>query len=290
MPAHRQFRAFGAIALAIWMLVSPGLAPLGFAQTEPLAPEQLATDPPGRVGRLARITGTVSFRTSDQTDWQPAALNYPVSSGQAYWTEPGAKAEIEIAGTRLVLDQGSELDIETLDDHALTAGLVQGNLALPLRRMKAGDTVTLRTLRGAVTIAQDDSYIVQTGDTTRPGTVTVIDGQAQVFGPGISLAVGPHQTATITGLETLQGSLGTQAIHPFIAAYAAPPRPMPIGALAPPEQIQEMTGGAVLVENRQLVDRAGLRPGLVSTGGHKLGALSTRPLGVCAALGLDLGR
>jgi hypothetical protein len=228
------------VALAAWMLVSPGMA---VAQSEPPA-----VDPPGRVGRLARITGTVSFRTNDQTDWQPAALNYPVTSGQAYWTEPGARADIEIAGTRLVLDQGSELDIETLDDHRLAASLVQGDLALTLRQMEPGDSFTLRTPRGTVTLAEDGSYVVATGDTGRPGTVTVIEGHAQIVGPGISLAVGPHQTATITGQDSLQASLGPQASDAFIAANTAPARPLPTGQYVVPEQVQEMTGGAVLAD------------------------------------------
>jgi hypothetical protein len=228
------------VALAAWMLVSPGMA---VAQSEPPA-----VDPPGRVGRLARITGTVSFRTNDQTDWQPAALNYPVTSGQAYWTEPGAQADIEIAGTRLVLDQGSELDIETLDDHRLAASLVQGDLALTLRQMEPGDSFTLRTPRGTVTLAEDGSYVVATGDTGRPGTVTVIEGHAQIVGPGISLAVGPHQTATITGQDSLQASLGPQASDAFIAANTAPARPLPTGQYVVPEQVQEMTGGAVLAD------------------------------------------
>ena len=242
MPAQTHFRA---IALAAWMLVSPGLA---VAQSQPQAAEPPAADPPGRVGRVAGITGTVSFRTGDQTDWQPASLNYPVTSGQAYWTEPGARAEIDIAGTRLVLDQGSELDLETLDDHRLAASLVQGNLALTLRQMEPGDTVTLRTPRGTVTLAEEGSYVIATGDTGRAGTVTVIEGRAQVFGPGISLAVGPHQTATITGQDTLQGSVGPQATDAFIAANTAPPRPLPTGQYALPEQIQEMTGGALLAD------------------------------------------
>ncbi len=249
MPARPSIRSIGALVLAIGILVGtcPALIAPVLAQA-PAQPEPSASDPPGRVGRVARIIGTVSFRTAEQPDWVPATLNYPVTAGQVYWTEPGARAEFDIADNRLVLDQGSELEIDTLDDNRLTACLVQGNLAVVLRRMAAGDAVTLHTPRGTVTITEPGRYIVQTGDSGRPGLVTVIAGAAQLAGPGLALAIGPHQTAMISGLETLNGSLGPQASNPFIAANVAPLRPAVIGPATPPEQVQEMTGGAALAE------------------------------------------
>jgi len=57
------------------------------------SPNALA-DPPGRVGRLSYMEGTVSFHTGDQDQWSAAVLNYPVTSGTAFWTEPEARAEI----------------------------------------------------------------------------------------------------------------------------------------------------------------------------------------------------
>ncbi len=264
MPARNSARPFGAALLAMALLLGVWLAHVTPVHAQSPLPAQAgppangspisdppASDPPGRVGRVARIVGAVSFRTGEQSDWQPATPNYPVTSGQAYWTEPGARAEFEIAATRLVLDQGSELVIDALDDRSFTARLAQGNVAFVLRRMAAGDTVTLHTPRGTVTIADPGRYVVQTGDTGRPGLVTVIEGAAQVAGPGLALTVGPGQTATISGQESLQGSIGPQASDPFITANAMPVRPTVIGPAAPPEQVQEMTGGAALAEAGQ---------------------------------------
>ena len=236
-------RVLSALAVTGLLLGAPGLTPAALAQAE-----QVGIDPPGRVGRLARLTGTVSFHTAEQTEWQPASLNFPVTSGQAYWTEPAASAEIEIGGSRVVLDHGTEIDLEKLDDHTFSATLPQGNLYLALTQMDPGDSVTLRTPRGTVTLGQAGRYVVETGDTAQPTAVTVLDGRAQVFGPGVSLAVGPHQTARITGTETFQGMVGPQAADPFIAANAAPPRPLPTGNYAPPAAVAQMTGGEALAE------------------------------------------
>src|SRR4029077_2117752 len=52
-----------------------GFAANAIAQSAPSA------DPPGRVGRLAFVQGTVSFHDNEQTDWAPAVANRPLTSG-----------------------------------------------------------------------------------------------------------------------------------------------------------------------------------------------------------------
>src|SRR5689334_6203109 len=64
-------------------------------------------DPPARVGRLAQVSGTVSFRSQGDDQWNPAALNYPVTAGNAFWTEGNAEAVIEVGASRLTLAAGT---------------------------------------------------------------------------------------------------------------------------------------------------------------------------------------
>src|SRR5262245_38154270 len=66
--------------------------------------QQQATDPPTRVGRLAKASGTVSFHTADQDQWTRASLNYPVTGGNSFWTEPQANAVLEIGANRLYMN------------------------------------------------------------------------------------------------------------------------------------------------------------------------------------------
>src|SRR6266550_4492318 len=51
-------------------------------------------DPPGRVGRLSFVTGSVSFRPGDVDDWVAATVNYPLHDGDHLWTDNDARAEI----------------------------------------------------------------------------------------------------------------------------------------------------------------------------------------------------
>jgi len=85
---------------ALVILVAGSLGYSGAAFGQALS----SGDPPGRVGRLAFVQGTVSFHDAERTDWQPAMVNQPLTTGDAVWTEPNAHSEISIAGTRVRLD------------------------------------------------------------------------------------------------------------------------------------------------------------------------------------------
>jgi hypothetical protein len=122
------FRFFAALAVAGLLLATMPPRP---AVAQPAPPPQAtnampAGDPPARVGRLAGLTGTVSFRTADQDHWEPATPNYPLTSGNSVWTEPQASADIEVGASRLTLDAATEFDIDRLDDHTLSGVVTIG--------------------------------------------------------------------------------------------------------------------------------------------------------------------
>src|SRR5690242_178331 len=110
-----------ATTIAVTALLSGTIAPPpAVAQPAPTSgqfpqPDQNQGDPPARVGRVARVTGQVSYHTADDTTWSAASLNYPVSSRNAFWTEPAALAALEVSDSRIVLAGGTEFDVTTLD-------------------------------------------------------------------------------------------------------------------------------------------------------------------------------
>lgn len=222
------------IVLAVVLL--PGVAR---AAPPPLVP---VVDPPARVGRLAALMGAVSFHTADQTTWSPAQANVPVTSGDAIWTEPGARAAVDIAGSRLWLDGGTLLELPVLDDHAVSAKEPQGTLFLHLRALPAGDVTSVQTPRGVVTLLASGRYEVAVGDGREPTRVTVLDGAAQVTAAGLTLDVGPGATATLSGGETdgdpVRGALGPLQRDAFLTAMLALERPATVHAVT-----SRMTGG-----------------------------------------------
>ena len=233
-------------------LLAGGLVagPLSMAEAQPGTPQSAeqapAGDPPALVGRLSFLQGTVSFHTADQTQWQPATLNYPVTNGVAFWTEPRSLAGIEVAASRIWMNGATELDVTTLNDQTMVAVEPQGELYLHLEHLVSGQTYTIDTPRGVVTLSADGQYDVIAGDTEHPTAVTVIDGAAQVSSNNLSLQVGPRQTATITGTDIFHGSVGALSRDAFLAAMEARERQQ-LGAMhpshgSPPPIVNQMTG------------------------------------------------
>jgi hypothetical protein len=256
-PATPLFRCSAGLAVA-GLLLGPLATPPALAQPAP--PPQAGDaaslgDPPARVGRLAELSGTVSFRTADADHWDPATPNYPLTSGNSLWTEPQAGAEIEVGASRIALDGSTEFDIDRLDDRTLAAAVGQGRTYLNLRDPAPGDVVTLRTPRGTVTIGQAGRYLLAAGDAVTPTLVTSVDGVAQIYAEGLSLTVSAGQTATITGSDHFDGTVGPQAPDPFLAAQLARERPAPFTrVVAPPPVVRQMTGVQPLLETGEWAD------------------------------------
>ncbi len=203
------------------------------------------TDPPALAGRLAAFTGSVSFHNAGETNWAPATANYPVTNGEAFWTEPQAQASLEVADDRLVLDASTELDVGALDQSQITVTTPQGALFFQLNSLPQGQTVTFNTPRGAVQITAPGTYEIVAGDTSNATMVSVVDGAAHVTANNLDLQVGPQQTATIGGTDTLEGSVGALQQDSFLAAQLRGPA-RPHFAAAVPRQVQYMTGAADL--------------------------------------------
>src|SRR5487761_999365 len=53
-----------------------------------------AQDPPGRVGRLSYVGGSVSLQPAGETQWSAALLNYPIAPGDRLYTDQGARADL----------------------------------------------------------------------------------------------------------------------------------------------------------------------------------------------------
>ena len=110
----QKFRVVIAALIGVGALAAPALA---------------QNDPPGRIARLAFTEGTVSFHDDEQSDWTRAAVNTPLTTGDSIWTEAGARSEISLAGTRVRLDGGTQLDLLAIDDTQTRMQVAQGRWA-----------------------------------------------------------------------------------------------------------------------------------------------------------------
>jgi hypothetical protein len=208
-----------------------------------------AQDPPTRAGRIAQVAGTVSFHGAGADQWTPATVNFPLTGGDALWTEPQARSTVEVSASRVVLDGGTEFDLQQLDAQTLTAAEPQGEVFLWLRDLAPGETYTIQTPRSSVTLAAAGRYEIAAGDTQSPTVVTVLEGSATANGPNLNLQIGPGQAATITGDQSYTGSIGPAQRDAFLEAMLQAERPPPLpaaGAIAPPPVVEAMEGGQEL--------------------------------------------
>ena len=156
-------------------------------------------DPPGRVGRLSFITGSVSFRPGDVDDWVAASVNYPLHDGDHLWTDSDARAEITVGSTAFRLAPQTAFAFLALDDRTVQVRLAQGTLNVRVRDLDDDESLEIDTPSGAVSLLRSGVYRVDvdtTGDTT---SVTVRKGEAEVTAAGSAFPVHRKETAVVSG-------------------------------------------------------------------------------------------
>jgi hypothetical protein len=253
---HHTARGLPGTFLRASLLLATGLSlpcPLASqALAQPAPPPGTAdqagdqgTDPPAIAGRLAAIAGQVSFHAAGQTDWTAAALNFPVTNLEGFWTEANAAATIQIAGDTIVMDGSTQFEVATLDMTQIAASEPQGAMFLNLPDLPNGQTVAIQTPRGTVQISTPGQYEIVAGDTTDATLISVVAGAAHVAGTNLALDIGPQQTGTIGGTEQLQGSVGPLQEDAFLHAQLRVPAPPPPPA-GVPAIVRDMTGAADL--------------------------------------------
>jgi hypothetical protein len=167
-----------------------------------LASAAYAADPPARVGRLSFAQGTVSYHLADQEQWS-AVLNYPVSSGTSFWTEPGARAEIQTGAANLRVGQTTELDVTQLDDAGTALFVGQGQVNVQVHSVQAGG-IHVATPHGEATLLRPGRYRIDVSPRTddappSQSEVTVLEGEAQLSELGYGAALRAGESAVLTG-------------------------------------------------------------------------------------------
>ncbi|HVL54992.1 MAG TPA: hypothetical protein VM491_00690, partial [Burkholderiaceae bacterium] len=143
---ERGFAFAGAAALmTILLLVSALSAAPAAAQT--VVHE---TEPPGRVGRVSHLEGTVHYYADAQPDsgWVGAILNLPITSRTSLNAPPGSRAEAQIGSTRVRIDADSQADFVQVDDATLHVEAARGAVSARVRSLFDGEQFVIGA-RGA---------------------------------------------------------------------------------------------------------------------------------------------
>jgi hypothetical protein len=124
------------------------LAMFSLAAAALLASASAWADPPGRVGRVAQIYGSVWIFDAEQGEWIAAQPNLPLTAGDRLSSERDARAELQIGSATLRLDGGSELEVGELNDSQVALHLHHGSLAMRLHRNESAREFIVTTAEG----------------------------------------------------------------------------------------------------------------------------------------------
>jgi hypothetical protein len=174
-------------------------------------------DPPGRVGRLSDIEGSVALHQPDQPDWTGAGVNYPVTAGDALWTTPESRAEIQVGPAEIRMDEQTEIDVLRLDENGVQIRVDQGTVNLHLMDQPVGG-LQIVTAAGQVDLLRPGNYRVDAGQPTpgapaAPVQIAVFDGQARLVNGRTSTVIAAGQGVVVSA---------DQASLNFVAATMTP--------------------------------------------------------------------
>lgn len=164
----------------------------------------LAEDPPLRVGRISYTEGPVSFHATDDNDWSAAALNYPLVVGNALWTDPEARSEVQIGGVDVRMDHSTEMEIMQLDGTATRINVPQGVVSIQFAALPVNGNVEVMTPSGNIELTHPGTYHIDAGQPVAGAPapqvqVSALEGQLEVRTPRAVLQVMQGETATLSG-------------------------------------------------------------------------------------------
>ena len=161
-----------------------------------------AGDPPARVARLNYLNGSVSFQPAGVDDWTPAAINYPMTTGDHLWVDTQSRAEMHIGSTAIHADAGTASSFLNLDDRTVQIQLTQGSLYIRIRYMADDDVYEIDTPNGAISLLRTGTYRIDVDPDRQTSTITVRGGEAEVTSNGSAFPVRAREAGIITGSDS----------------------------------------------------------------------------------------
>jgi hypothetical protein len=173
----------------------------GVAQAQEAEP--LEADPPDRAARLSLIRGEVSLQPAGEEDWAPAILNRPLTTGDRLWTEPGARAEIQVGRSAVRLAENTGFSFLNVDDDTIQMRMTAGVLSVTVRALGQNEEIEIDTPNLALSLLQPGTYRIEVNDAGDSTVVKVQDGEAEAHGPSENVVVRADEVSTFRGVERL---------------------------------------------------------------------------------------
>ncbi len=156
-------------------------------------------DPPARVARLGYASGAVSFSSDTDNDWVPATLNRPLTNGDRLWTNPQARAEIQVGGALIRMNGETNFTMVNYDDQIAQLQLNQGTLNVRVRRLEPGQVFEVDTPNFAFTLREPGEYRLEVNPESNATDIVVRKGQGEAYADGTTYVIDPRQPYRFKG-------------------------------------------------------------------------------------------
>jgi hypothetical protein len=177
-------------------------------------------DPPSRVARLNYLNGPVSLRPGGEDDWAAAALNYPLTTGDHLWTDPGAQSELHIGSTAVRMGSETAIEFLNLDDRTVQLSMTDGSLNVHIRSLRPDEVYEVDTPNASILLHTGDYRIGVNGD-QNTSVVIVNAGEADVAGNGADFPVYARQMAHLAGTDSLSQEITAVPVADQFDAWCA---------------------------------------------------------------------
>src|SRR4029077_19178610 len=104
---------------------------------------------------------SVSFQPAGETDWIPAGVNRPMTTGDRPWAANGARAEMHLGSATIRLDTNTGFSFLNLDDRTVQIQLSEGTLNLRVKRVDPDEILEVDAPNLAFSILQPGQYRIQ---------------------------------------------------------------------------------------------------------------------------------
>ena len=127
-------------------------------------------DPPGRIGRIALLSGTVDLYNPNTGEAFSAPLNQPLTSGDILTTDANSRSEIQIGSITVRLDAGSRLAFDRIDDEQVRLFLDSGQVIAKLSSSDAVNDFSMETRSGQFNARNTGIYRFDADASSSSGT------------------------------------------------------------------------------------------------------------------------
>ena len=163
-------------------------------QDEPQQP-----DPPSVVARISVMQGNVSLQPASVSEFSPADVNYPMTTGDRLWTDTGASAELEMGQLAVRLGAQTDFTVTGLTDQLMQFGLAQGSVHLRAFAFDPNVTVELDTPNAALTLLAAGDVRVDVYPDSDVTVFTLLSGRAEVDAEGFQQVLQPGESLQLAG-------------------------------------------------------------------------------------------